>query len=111
MRVTGRRARVVPIRDSYVELVQIGIMGLRPSAPVVGASHERRNVAGRVIADAIVPSTVPHIEQSRLRATWLAHLRQQPIPILDVLEVAGIKSVQTLVDIARYLREEQAVAR
>lgn len=109
--VQGRRARVVPIRDSYVELVQIGVRGLRPSAAVIGASHDRRNVAGRVVAQAVVPSTVPPIEQSRLRATWLAHLLQQPIPILDVLEVAGLRSVQTLVDIARYLRDEQEVGR
>lgn len=109
--VGGRRPRIVPVRQDYEGLVREGIEGLRPGDLVIGRKADRKDVANRVVAQAVIPSTAPHIEQGRLRATYLAALIQQPIPILDVLEVAGLKSVQTLVDIAKHLREQQEVHR
>jgi hypothetical protein len=106
--VGGRRPRTVTVRSAFEDLVREGVKGLRTNALILGEDAPRKNVTGQVIAQADIPSTAPHIEQSRLRATYLAVLIQQPIPILDVLEVAGLKSVQTLVDIAQYVRDQQA---
>lgn len=108
---TGRRPRVIPVRRQFEALVREGLEGLRPGDLVIGQKADRKDVANRVVAQAVIPSTAPHIEQSRLRATYLAALIQQPIPLLDLLEVAGIKSVQTLVDTAKHLREQQEAAR
>lgn len=109
--VGGRRPREVPVRKGYEELVREGLEGLRPGDPVIGKRTDRKNVATRVVSQAVIPSTAPHIEQGRLRATYLAALIQQPIPLLDLLDAAGLKSVQTLVDIAQHLREQQEVVR
>lgn len=109
--VTGRRPRIVPVRRQFETLVREGVEGLRPGDLVIGRKADRKDVANRVVAQAVVPSTAPHIEQSRLRATYLAALIRQPLPLLDLLEVAGIKSVQTLVDIAKHLREQQEADR
>lgn len=107
VQVSGRRPRVVPVRARYVALVQDGLIGLRPDDLVIGRTEDRKDVVNRVVAQAVIPSTCPHIEQTRLRATYLAELIQLNVPLLDLLDVAGLKSVQTLVDIARYVRERE----
>ncbi|MFA9430010.1 hypothetical protein [Egicoccus sp. AB-alg2] len=107
VQVSGRRPRVVPVRARYVGLVREGLTGLRPNDLVIGRTEDRKDVVNRVVAQAVIPSTCPHIEQTRLRATYLAELIQLSVPLLDLLDVAGLKSVQTLVDIARYVREQE----
>ncbi|WP_130648909.1 hypothetical protein [Egicoccus halophilus] len=106
--VSGRRPRIVPVRNRYVDLVRDGLTGLRPNDLVIGRNEDRKDVVNRVVAQAVIPSTCPHVEQTRLRATYLAELIQINLPLLDLLDIAGLKSVQTLVDIARYLREQES---
>lgn len=105
--VPGRRPRIVPIRAQYIALVREGLVGLRPNDLVIGRTEDRKDVVNRVVAHAVIPTTCPHIEQTRLRATYLSELIQISIPLLDLLDAAGLKSVQTLVDIARYVREQE----
>ena len=105
--VTGRRPRTVRVEDDYCELVREGVTGLRPGSLVIGQKHDRNNVAARVVDQALIRGDAPHIEQTRLRATWLARKISQPVPLLALLKEAGLQSVQTLVDIARFLLERE----
>ena len=43
--------------------------------------------------------------QSRLRATWLATLMCEPIPLITVLRVAGLATARTLSDLAPYIQD------
>ena len=105
--VGGARPRTVVIDPEFVELVRAGIAGLRPGELVIGKKSDRRNIAARVIEQAEIGGNAPKIEQGRLRATWLAHKISQPLPLLTILDAAGLRSVQTLVDIARFLLEQE----
>lgn len=105
--VTGRRPRTVWVDEEYRELVREGVAGLRPNALVIGQKRDRNNVAAGVIESAVVHGDAPRIEQARLRATWLARQISQPIPLLSLMEAAGLQSVQTLVDIARFLLAQE----
>jgi hypothetical protein len=105
--VTGRRPRTVWVDEEYRGLVREGVAGLRPNALVIGQKRDRSNIAAGVIEHAIIHRDAPHITQARLRATWLARQISQPIPLLSLMEAAGLQSVQTLVDIARFLLAQQ----
>ena len=43
------------------------------------------------------------IEQSRLRATWLARLMTAAVPLQVVLTAAGLRSARTLADLLPHL--------
>ncbi|UOY03703.1 hypothetical protein [Blastococcus sp. PRF04-17] len=93
---------VVVLRD-YEGLVRIGLGDLKPHALLLGRKEDRRNLAARAIGHAVVLGDVPHIEQSRLRATWLARLMTAAVPLQVVLTAAGLRSARTLVDLLPHL--------
>ncbi len=95
--------RTVTVLRDYEELVRVGIEGLKPHALLLGRKEDRRNLAARAIGDAVVLGDVPHIEQSRLRATWLASLMTAAVPLRVVLTAAGLRSARTLVDLLPHL--------
>ncbi|MHB1614538.1 MAG: hypothetical protein ACYCYA_09515 [Actinomycetes bacterium] len=57
---------------------------------------DRRNTAARAVENAALYN-VPHIVPARLRATWLADLMTDAVPIGLILQAAGLRSARTLV--------------
>jgi hypothetical protein len=72
VQVSGTHAREVWVLRSYEHLVRRGLQGLHPGQPLVGRVKSRRNVAGAIHAHAVLLGSLPKLEQSRLRTTWLA---------------------------------------
>lgn len=101
--VGGSRPRTVTVLRDYEPLVRAGLIGLRPDDLVLGVNEARRTIAARAISDATLLGDCPHIEQSRLRSTWLAHLLTHRVPVSEVLRAAGLTSGRTLADLLPFL--------
>ncbi|MDM8083789.1 hypothetical protein QUV83_03290 [Cellulomonas cellasea] len=94
----GSRPRIVPVRRVVEDLLRQAIAGRAPDELVIGQEVTRRNTAARVIAHAALYK-VPHIEPARMRATWLADLMTDTVPLAVILQAAGLKSARTLTDV------------
>lgn len=102
--VPGPRPRRVMVRREYEQLVRIGIEGLRANDLLIGRDVNRRNLVSAVVENAeILDDDVPHIEASRLRATWLGWLMTRPVPIQVILAAAGLKTARSLVELIPHL--------
>jgi hypothetical protein len=100
---TGTRPREVTVLRSYESLVRHGLTGIGSDDLLVGKKETRRNIAARVIGEAVVMGECPRIEQSRLRSTWLASLLTEPVPLAIVLSAAGLQTARTIGDLLPYL--------
>lgn len=94
----GPRPRSVPVRRITEDLLRQAIAGRAPDELVIGQEVTRHNTAARVIGQAALYK-VPHIEPARMRATWLADLMTDTIPLAVILQAAGLKSARTLTDV------------
>ena len=96
------RPRVVPVRARFDDLLSRAVAGRPGSQLLIGTKTDRRNTAARVIEEAAVLEGPP-IEPSRLRATWLADLMTDVVPLGVILEAAGLKSARSLSDLLPHL--------
>lgn len=101
--VPGTPTRSVPVRKQLEGLVRVGIADREPAELLLGRVEERRNLAAQAIDDVVVLGDCPRIEQARLRATWLATLLRQPVPLDVVMTAAGLRSARTLADLLEHL--------
>lgn len=98
------RSRTTTVLREYEDLVRIGVAGIDAETLPLGHLPGRHNVAAKVFEKAtVIGRDIPHLEQSRLRSTWIATLLQRPIPLGVILAAAGLTSARTVVEIARYL--------
>ena len=100
--VQGPRPRVVVLRAGFESLLRDAIKGLPAGRLLLGHKQDRRNTAARATERAALHN-VPHIEPARLRATWLADLMTDSIPIALILQAAGLKSARTLSELQPHL--------
>jgi len=98
----GPRPRLVAIRRVAEDLLRVALAGRNPDELVIGQDTTRRNTAARVIANAALYK-VPHIEPARMRATWLADLLTDPVPLAVILRAAGLQSARTLADVLAHI--------
>ena len=78
------------------------VAGLDDGQLLLGRKEDRRNTAARVTERAALHK-VPHIEPARLRATWLADLMTDQVPLAVILQAAGLKSARTLSELQPHL--------
>lgn len=97
--VPGNRARVTWVRRDHEELVRIGVTGIGPDALILGRVADRRNIVHAITEKADLFDDAPHIEASRLRATWLSGLLTEQVPVSVILNAAGLKSARTLTEL------------
>lgn len=97
-----REPRQVTVLREYEALVRVGTAGTEPSALLLGRKADRRNVAGAVFERASIVGDVPHLEQSRLRSTWLTTLMMRPVPLAVILHAAGLRSARTILELLPY---------
>ena len=100
--IQGPRPRIVPVRAHIEPLLREAIAGRAANEQLLVGKIDRRNTAARATEKA-ARIGVPHIEPARLRATWLADLMTDPIPLALILQAAGLKSARTLVDLQPHL--------
>ena len=101
--VPGARPRTVTALRDYEDLLREGLAGTDPDALVLGRKEDRRNIAARVISEAVILGDCPRIEQSRLRSTWLVRMLSMPVPLGVLLPAAGLQTGRTLGDLLPYL--------
>lgn len=101
--VPGRRSRTVWVRASFEDMLRDGIIGLRPDALVIGEVADRRNITGNLYRRAEADAKIVHIQQSRLRTTWLAALLSAHVPLVTVMQAAGLTSARTLTELVPHL--------
>lgn len=107
--VPGGKARTVWVRKGFEELVRIGLQGADPKARVIGGKADNRNSVASIFDNATFLGDVPHIEVSRLRATWLVWAMQRNLPLPVILGAAGLKGARSLVDLIEHLPAAQPV--
>ncbi|KRF36658.1 hypothetical protein [Nocardioides sp. Soil805] len=100
--VQGPRPRVVVLRRAFESLLRDAIEGMPAGQLLIGRKQDRRNTAARATERAALHN-VPHIEPARLRATWLADLMTDSIPLAVILQAAGLKSARTLAELQPHL--------
>jgi integrase len=100
--VTGAKAREVPLRREFEELMRIGLEGVRPGQLVLGTVEGRRNILSGIVAGA-ENNDAPHIEARRLRSTWIATLMCERVPVKVIMDAAGLTSARTLTELAGML--------
>jgi site-specific recombinase XerC len=101
--VPDPRPRTVPVRARAEHLVRRAAKDRDPDELVIGAKRDRRNIAFHILERAVL-FEVPHIEPARLRATWLADLMTDQVPIGVLMQAAGLKSARTLADLLPHLQ-------
>lgn len=104
----GDRPRTVPVRHAYADLVRRALelheaTGKDADALLLGHTVGRNNVAGNFLAEAktVDPNGV-QLTITRLRNTWLVAVMSSPLPLADVLRVAGLTSGRTITDLLPY---------
>jgi len=100
----GLEKRTVEIRPEYLDLVKKGVDGLKPDDLVVATDSNAKDVVASVMSRVKVLGACPELSQGRLRATWQAWCVDQPVRLADVMEMCGLRSCRTLVDLVDYLR-------
>jgi hypothetical protein len=100
--VQGPRPRVVVLRRAFESLLRDALKGMPAGRLLIGRKQDRRNTAARATERAALHN-VPHIEPARLRATWLADLMTDSIPLAVILQAAGLKSARTLAELQPHL--------
>ena len=100
--VQAPRPRVVPLRVELEDLLRRAVAGRPAGQLLLGHKQDRRNTAARATERAALYK-VPHIEPARLRATWLADLMTDAIPLAVILQAAGLKSARTLSELQSHL--------
>jgi hypothetical protein len=105
--VPGRRARTVWVLRDHEHLVRRGLAGLRPGQLLLGQVKTRHGVASRVYDEAVLLGSLPKLEQSRLRSTWLATLMTRPVPLAVILTAAGLKGTRTLFDLLPHIEHDE----
>lgn len=100
--VQGPRPRVVVLRRPFESLLLEAVKDMPAGQLVIGRKQDRRNTAARATERAALHN-VPHIEPARLRATWLADLMTDSIPLAVILQAAGLKSARTLAELQPHL--------
>ena len=111
--VPGSRTRKAVVRSAYEDLVRTGVAGLRSNDLVIGQKSGRRTVAPKVFENAVILGDPPKPSQPRLRSTWLAALITSRVPLVTILQAAGLTSARTITDLATMLPEadiDEAVA-
>lgn len=102
VRIPDPRPRVVPVRRDCEALVRRAVAERGPDELLIGVKEDRRNTAAQAVEQAALYK-VPHIEQSRMRATWLADVMTDVIPIGLIMQAAGLKSARTLAELLPHL--------
>jgi hypothetical protein len=102
IQVPGPRPRSLAVRRQYEDLVRIGLKGLGRKSLVLGKEVARKNITGTVVDRSSSLGNAPHIEQSRLRSTWLVELMNAPIPLSMIMRSAGLVTARSLSDLLPY---------
>lgn len=100
------RARLVPVRRDWEDLVRIGLEGLGTKDLIIGTSTSRRNIAAKIVEKATILGDAPKIEAGRLRTTWLADLLASEVPLSVVMAVSGLSSARTITEVLEHLDTE-----
>ena len=103
--VVGERPRVVIVRSRYEDLVREGLRDLCPGALLLGRNPDRQNITAHIVANAVTLGNALHIEQTRLRSTWLTELMCAPVPLAAILASSGLTSARSLVELLPHATE------
>lgn len=107
--VPGDRARQVPVRDRYVDLLEAALVGLEPEQLVIGRKVDRTNVTGSLVYASSLGATSVYPEQARLRSTWLLTLITSPIPFADIMALSGLSTARTITDLVPFAADPDYV--
>jgi hypothetical protein len=95
-------ARTVVCRAFWEPVLDRAMVDADPGGLFYGEREDRRNRGARAVSNAELLDE-PRIEVARLRATWLADLMTDPVPLAVILKASGLKTARTLAELMPHL--------
>lgn len=102
VRVGGKNPRTVPVRGLYEPLLRRALAlsaDLAGDDPVLGRKADRHNVTHGIRRGIVTARGPVDINTGRLRTTWLFAAMNANVPLRELLQMAGLRSARTLIDI------------
>jgi integrase len=108
LKVTGRRARLVPVLSDWEQPIIDATSAIGPGLPLFGA--QRTSFNNNAISALVSRSSGAGIKPSlqRLRATWMIHHLSVGIPVIHLMKAAGIETLDALDRYLQYIPEPEA---
>lgn len=104
--VPGTRPRAVPVMAQFEEAVRDAMKRhdavLPPNDYVLNGLEDRTQVLRSALRTLVTTAGDIPIKQSRLRATWLFTAIHAPVPLIALLDCAGLVSARSLTELATY---------
>lgn len=104
--VPGVRPRAVPVMAQFEEAVRDAMKqhdaALSSDDYVLNGLEDRRQVLRSALRTLVTTAGDIPINQSRLRATWLFTAIHAPVPLIALLDCAGLASARSLTELATY---------
>lgn len=89
----GRPDRIVPVRDEYADRLER--FAANRSDPLCGSPRRFETFPHR-----LAPHRGVRLSVARLRATWMARLMVEPVPMCELMRYAGLKTLRPLYELA-----------
>ncbi|MEX6430103.1 hypothetical protein [Ferrimicrobium acidiphilum] len=108
LKVTGRRARLVPVLETWEQPIIDAVMAIGPGLPVFGA--QRTSFNNNAVSNLVARSSGVGIKPSlqRLRVTWILHHLNVGTPVPHLMKAAGIETLDAFDRYLRFLPEPDA---
>ena len=108
LKVTGRRARLVPVLETWEQPIMDAVMAIGPGLPVFGA--QRTSFNNNAVSNFVARSSGVGIKPSlqRLRVTWILHHLSVGTPVHHLMKAAGIETLDAFDRYLRFLPEPDA---
>jgi hypothetical protein len=102
--VRGSRPRTVWLRAEWEDTLRLGLADLGHRVHVLGSAEPAKDYIGDLYSVSLrCLEGGAHVTQSRLRNTWLTTLISEPISLWTIMQVAGLQTARTLVELTRFL--------
>lgn len=102
--VRGSRPRTVWLREEWEDTLREGLEGLGKRVHILGSAEPAKDYIGDLYSTNLrCLEGGAHVIQSRLRNTWLTTLISEPISLWTIMQVAGLSTARTLVELTRFL--------
>jgi len=102
--VRGSRPRTVWLRAEWEDTLRLGLADLGHKVHILGRAEPPKDYIGDLYSTNLrCLEGGAHVIQSRLRSTWLTTLISEPISLWTIMQVAGLQTARTLVELARFL--------
>lgn len=106
IRVTGERARTVPLRLRWAPAV-LKLAEQHPEGPLVGPTGTSRNRINVLLNQIVRPVGMPALAIAQLRTTWMIDVLNSGVPLVEFMAAAGWTTGSRIGELVPYLHHRE----